>query len=401
MTYWPTVIVHNKPLKLPALAETLERLVHMTVCVSGEQRAKELNTVLDEDPFLLVWLTAQAALRGHSVNSSLNLSRWMFQQGEQAIAELDPDLTDELVPPDPENSAAYVCQLVSTSSETGKSLCSLVNTVDPEISPGDEQVANHLMKLMNSPSPLAGPRVHFADWQKVLNWDQREEAFASQLQHQKMLAVKNFAYGAGHEINNPLANISSRAQRLVSEEKDPERRRILATIETQAHRASAMIADLMLFAVPPDIKLVPNNVQEMISKVVEEMAEYTDPKGLIVEVASQGDVLIQADRSACMEMFKAVIQNSIDAMEVGKIKISWEVNNDALVVVIEDDGPGIPEDQVPIVFDPFFSGREAGRGIGFGLTKAWRIMQLHHGDIQVENREPGVATRMQFVTSPV
>ena len=54
MTYWPTVIVHNKPLKLPVLAETLERLVHMTVCVSGEQRAKELNTVLDEDPFLLV-----------------------------------------------------------------------------------------------------------------------------------------------------------------------------------------------------------------------------------------------------------------------------------------------------------------------------------------------------------
>ena len=188
---------------------------------------------------------------------------------------------------------------------------------------------------------------------------------------------------------------------MVSEEQDPERRRILATIETQAHRASAMIADLMLFAVPPDIKLVPNNVQEMISKVVEEMAEYTDPKGLIVEVASQGDVLIQADRSACMEMFKAVIQNSIDAMEDGKIKISWEVNNDALVVVIEDDGPGIPEDQVPIVFDPFFSGREAGRGIGFGLTKAWRIMQLHHGDIRVENREPGVATRMQFVTSPV
>ena len=117
MTYWPTVIVHNKPLKLPALAETLERLVHMTVCVSGEQRAKELNTVLDEDPFLLVWLTVQAALRGHSVNSSLNLARWMSQQGEQAIAELDPDLTDELVPPDPENSAAYVCQLVSTSSE--------------------------------------------------------------------------------------------------------------------------------------------------------------------------------------------------------------------------------------------------------------------------------------------
>ena len=102
-----------------------------------------------------------------------------------------------------------------------------------------------------------------------------------------------------------------------------------------------------------------------------------------------------------MEMFKAVIQNSIDAMEDGKIKISWEVNNDALVVVIEDDGPGIPEDQVPIVFDPFFSGREAGRGIGFGLTKAWRIMQLHHGDIRVENREPGVATRMQFVTSSV
>ena len=130
------------------------------------------------------------------------------------------------------------------------------------------------------------------------------------------------------------------------------------------------------------------------------MREFTDPLGFEISVEASQDVQIQADFNACMEMFKAVIQNSLDAMEQGNLLISWKVENRFLKVTMVDNGPGIPEDQINMVFDPFFSGREAGRGIGFGLTKAWRIMQLHQGEIQVENRADGVATIMQFVISP-
>ncbi|PQO47752.1 histidine kinase dimerization/phospho-acceptor domain-containing protein, partial [Blastopirellula marina] len=67
----------------------------------------------------------------------------------------------------------------------------------------------------------------------------------------KLASLKRLAYGASHEINNPLANIASRAQALLVDENDPDRRHELATIYAQAMRGHEMIADLMLFARPP------------------------------------------------------------------------------------------------------------------------------------------------------
>ena len=81
-----------------------------------------------------------------------------------------------------------------------------------------------------------------------------EADFAGAVEQEKLAALKEFAYGAGHEINNPLANISARAQTLLKDEHDPERRQKLAAINTQAFRAHEMIADLMLFAQPPEWK---------------------------------------------------------------------------------------------------------------------------------------------------
>src|SRR5438309_9187168 len=78
--------------------------------------------------------------------------------------------------------------------------------------------------------------------------------FDSALESAKLQALYNFAYGLSHEINNPLANIATRAQTLLLDEKDPERRRKLATIVQQAFRAHEMIADLMLFARPPAVR---------------------------------------------------------------------------------------------------------------------------------------------------
>jgi len=161
-----------------------------------------------------------------------------------------------------------------------------------------------------------------------------------------------------------------------------------------------MIADLMVFAQPPSLTLEPVSIRQLATQATLEMSEFTVPLGLEMEIDDCEDVMIQSDEKACLEIFKIVIQNSIDAMEEGKISLAWQVDDTRVLVTISDNGTPIPEEQLSIVFDPFFSGREAGRGIGFGLTKAWRVMQLHHGDITVSNLADGVATRLQFVKSP-
>ena len=80
-------------------------------------------------------------------------------------------------------------------------------------------------------------------------------SFTERLEQEKLESLAEFAAGAGHEINNPLAVISGRAQLFLRHEKDPERRRELAVINTQARRVHEMIADLMLFARPPEPRL--------------------------------------------------------------------------------------------------------------------------------------------------
>ena len=89
---------------------------------------------------------------------------------------------------------------------------------------------------------------------RLAHLQELETNFAAKLEFEILASLKELAYGASHEINNPLANIATRAQTLLRDERDPERRRKLATINAQAFRAHEMISDMMLFARPPQLR---------------------------------------------------------------------------------------------------------------------------------------------------
>src|SRR5271156_3554646 len=91
------------------------------------------------------------------------------------------------------------------------------------------------------------------------------------LEAEKLASLAEFAAGAGHEINNPLAVIAGRAQLLARDEADPERRRELVLIRTQALRVHEMIADLMLFARPPEPRFECCDVSRLLDELVAEL----------------------------------------------------------------------------------------------------------------------------------
>src|SRR3990172_466304 len=99
------------------------------------------------------------------------------------------------------------------------------------------------------------------------------DEFSAELERQKLEAMKELAYGASHEINNPLANIAARAQTLLRDEADPQRQRKLAAIHRQAMRAHEMIADLMLFARPPAMNVAACDLPRLVQQVVDELVE--------------------------------------------------------------------------------------------------------------------------------
>ncbi len=220
--------------------------------------------------------------------------------------------------------------------------------------------------------------------------------FDDSLKAARLEAARELAYGAGHEINNPLANIATRAQSLLLEERDPERRRRLATIVDQSFRARDMIGGLMLFARPPKPTAEPADVGGIIAAVVEAARGQAAARGIGLEsICPTTAIEVVVDRAQIEEALRAVVTNAIEAVgNGGRVTISGRAGDDVArwcEITVTDDGCGMDDATVRRAFDPFFSGREAGRGAGLGLSKAWRFIETNGGSVTIASR-PGAGT---------
>ena len=226
------------------------------------------------------------------------------------------------------------------------------------------------------------------------------------LEAAKADALAEFAAGAGHEINNPLATIAGRVQILLRDETDGNRRQDLATIGAQALRVRDMIGDLMLFGRPPapaPQRLLLNDVAQC---VIDRFAEAARLRSCRLEVAAAAPVFATADPTQARIVMSELVRNGLEAINpsgefvagesipgviVIRLERSTRAAHTAAVVSVTDNGPGLSEKDRVHLFDPFYSGRDAGRGLGFGLCKCWRIVSGHGGWIEVDS-VPRIAT---------
>lgn len=230
---------------------------------------------------------------------------------------------------------------------------------------------------------------------KLARLAELETQFEAAVERAKIAALYQLTYGLSHEFNNPLANISSRAQALLADEKDPERRRKLAAINAQAFRAHEMLADLMLFAKPPRLNKQPLELVALLRQAIQELQASATEQETELSLADSPPVTIHADSPALLEAVKAVIKNGLEAIgERGCITLAIASGTDSIAIVIADTGPGIPPEVRPFLFDPYYSGREAGRGLGLGLSKCWRIMDEHGGRVEVDSSADGAVFRL-------
>jgi signal transduction histidine kinase len=230
-----------------------------------------------------------------------------------------------------------------------------------------------------------------------------ETSYAQTLEAEKIESLKELAYGAGHEINNPLANISARAQTLLHSERDPERRRMLASINAQAFRAHEMIADMMLFARPPAVKAEPFDVGELLARLHAELVEQAARQQTqFVLHAPPAAICAVADKTQIAVALRSLLVNALEALVTGgrvELALADGANDRQNVrITVSDNGPGVPAEVRPHIFDPFYSGREAGRGLGLGLSKCWRVVTMHRGHIQLDS--PGGRGAVFTVTLP-
>jgi signal transduction histidine kinase len=258
--------------------------------------------------------------------------------------------------------------------------------------------------LLDKPAVAPGMNPHSVTPDQLAALLQRldllEHRFQETLEAEKLESLAEWAAGAGHEINNPLAVITGRAQLLARDEPDPERRRELAVIRTQAQRVHEMIADLMLFARPPEPELEPCPLAELLAQIVRELKPRAEERQVQVHLDLPGVAEVEADPVQLAVAIRAVCDNALEAAQPGgRVSITCRTSLQAAVgpperwieVVVSDDGPGISAEVRRHLFDPFYSGRQAGRGLGMGLAKCWRIVTRHGGQLGVTS-EPDTGT---------
>jgi signal transduction histidine kinase len=204
------------------------------------------------------------------------------------------------------------------------------------------------------------------------------------LRDAKLSALAEFAAGASHEINNPLAVIAGQSQYLLNRQPDECQRKALESIVRQTQRIHGILTDLMQFARPPRINPQRLSLGELVSKAIDPYRGQAADAGVELECRlPDSPDWVDGDVRQLQAALGCLIRNAIEAApKQGWVRIGMERLNGRVEVRVEDNGPGLTAEQRVHMFDPFYSGRSAGRGRGLGLPTAWRLAREHGGDVQ-------------------
>jgi len=206
----------------------------------------------------------------------------------------------------------------------------------------------------------------------------------AKLQNAKIAALAEFAAGAGHEINNPLTAISGHAQRLLRTEQDDDRADSLRAIVRQSQRISGILRELMQFARPPKAEPETPLALTVASEVYRELLPLAEERGVRLELVNgAADSRLHADPRQVKAALAAVVRNGIEAAGAGGwVRLASARQIETIYFEVDDSGPGLSGRDADHAFDPFYSGRAAGRGRGLGLPTAWRLTHRNGGALR-------------------
>ena len=209
-----------------------------------------------------------------------------------------------------------------------------------------------------------------------------------------LIALAEIAAGAAHELNNPLAVISGRAQLLAKAETDQQKREVLRQIQDNAAEASAVIEDLMDFAQPPPSRRTLVGIAQVLDEAMELTRQKTNTEHINAQIKAAPDVPdVFVDSGQIVSAIANVIANAVESYsdKMGPIKITAETSGSFVKLQVKDLGCGMGAETLRKATYPFFSAKPAGRRRGMGLAYTARFIQLNEGLLNIES-EPGEGT---------
>ena len=210
--------------------------------------------------------------------------------------------------------------------------------------------------------------------------------------HKRLVALGKLSAGIAHEIRNPLSSIRGLAQFVYNSfSKTDERKEDLNTIIQEVDRLNKLVVQVLDFAKLKKLNLTRFSLNDLIRNIAELFKLEIKDGQIEFNLKLSPDISqIQADENQVRQILMNVIINAIQAIpKKGEIKIKTEKallkGDPAVKLIIEDSGIGIPEKDFTQIFDPFFSTKEKGSGLGLSIV--YKLVEAHQGEIKVVSKE--------------
>ncbi|HYP13215.1 MAG TPA: ATP-binding protein [Bryobacteraceae bacterium] len=222
----------------------------------------------------------------------------------------------------------------------------------------------------------------------------RSELESRLVQADKLSSIGLLAAGVAHEVNTPLAVISTYAQMLAKQvSEDEQKSRLLDKIAKQTFRASEIVNSLLNFSRTSPGEFGEVDINHVIHETVSLVKHQLD-KGRIVVKADleKGMPPVTGNSGKLQQVFLNLVLNARDAMDGGgTLRLRTWSDGAYARIEVADSGHGISQDHIPRIYDPFFTTKAARKGTGLGLSVTYGIVQEHGGSIDVQS-EPGAGT---------
>jgi len=224
-----------------------------------------------------------------------------------------------------------------------------------------------------------------------------EKKFEQQIvQSERLAAMGAMIGGVAHELNNPLTSILGVSELLQDSQTTDAAQKQIAILQQQARRAAEIVHNLTYFSRPPSPGQTRVNLAEVVERTLNLHAYSLRKNNITVDFLREpGLPYVEGDPHQLMQVFLNLILNAEQAIrearDRGTLRIRLGTTGTSVWASFLDDGPGIPQDILGSVFDPFYTTKRPGRGTGLGLSICKSVMKEHNGTIEAANAPGGGA----------
>jgi len=224
--------------------------------------------------------------------------------------------------------------------------------------------------------------------QLASNLDELQLAKDRLVREEKLAAIGRFASGIAHEIRNPVAVILSSAEMAASGRGGISREELDAIVLEESRRLSRLTTDFLEYARGRSPEMRSTELSSLLGYVADATRAVGKESGVGVDLAPIRELSVMVDPFQIHQALVNLTMNGISAsVSGGHVTIGADASKDDLSIWVENDGDAIPPETIPKLFEPFFTTRERGTGLGLPIAKA--IAQAHGGDLQLSSNEPG------------